>query len=346
MSDVTYQIGQHHYGSSSYYTTKVDTTTNYAWLSANDNSGTQTEDTALNAKFKDVVIGLKDGSNFDTNPYYIEVSIPRNINYINNFDIKLMKISNLSATTSIKDQSLFQFVKEISVSKSSMQAASNVHNITLYKDLDNVTKFAAPQTTDNSTIVNNTKPADVSLLYYLAPNSYYKWDNTNSKYVQITALNNLSVIAPWENDGTDTENKETFRFIFSPIENDFNYLALEMVRNAIDNNISNTDTDGTIFYGRKIDKDAITVSCYKLTNILNTRLGKTSLSKIGVQGHSNLMMAVNKEEIKIGQNNVYELDGSNLIDEDGNTGITFLGIAALSDADYFILDYQYSSQTS
>ena len=93
------------------------------------------------------------------------------------------------------------------------------------------------------------------------------------------------------------------------------------------------EEDEVGYYGRKIDEDYFDAQVYRLSNLV-ALTGHSPLSHIGVYSHPNLIMAINGEEIRVGQSGYYELN---------DFEITNLGIAADNDddTDRFTVDYQY-----
>lgn len=87
------------------------------------------------------------------------------------------------------------------------------------------------------------------------------------------------------------------------------------------------------YYGRQIDEDYFDAQVYRLSNLV-ANTGQSSLSHIGVYSHPNLIMAINGEEIRVGQSGYYELN---------DFEITNLGVVAnnVDDTDRFTIDYQY-----
>lgn len=77
----------------------------------------------------------------------------------------------------------------------------------------------------------------------------------------------------------------------------------------------------------------ITISSLKeIVNILEN-LGITQLEKIGVQGPSGLLMCINREEIRIGRFEIYEMLS--------DIKINYVGFIPKKEDDFFIMDYQY-----
>ena len=105
-----------------------------------------------------------------------------------------------------------------------------------------------------------------------------------------------------------------------------------MIRSAEDYNIQQ-DVDNEVVYGRRVTLEDFDYKLYKLSNLVDEINADGVLTRIGVWGHSGLMMAVNGEEIRIGPSGFYELD--NIIQ------ISSLGIVARDYNDNFTIDYTY-----
>ena len=91
-------------------------------------------------------------------------------------------------------------------------------------------------------------------------------------------------------------------------------------------------------YGRKIDLDGdiFEAEVYELENLIDNIVDVDTLTHIGVYSHPNTIMSINGEEIRVGQSGYYELN---------NFEIKSFGIAAETDDDKFIIDYQYQTIT-
>lgn len=61
------------------------------------------------------------------------------------------------------------------------------------------------------------------------------------------------------------------------------------------------------------------------------------LTKIGVQGPPSLLMCINKEQIRIGKNGIYEINNNNI----NITSISFVPKQTPNGLDYFIMDFEY-----
>lgn len=136
-----------------------------------------------------------------------------------------------------------------------------------------------------------------------------------------------------------------FEMIISP-NNSFDLIKFTLQRNAIDYLSPHSDDQ---YYGRTMQIQVQVLA--EITNILGKSYvsnGKTitipeSLTKIGVQGPSGLLMCINGEGIRIGPSGIYEINNG--------YAVNFMGYILRSsdqkdregipDYDYFIMDYQY-----
>jgi len=57
------------------------------------------------------------------------------------------------------------------------------------------------------------------------------------------------------------------------------------------------------------------------------------LKKIGIQGPPLLLLCINKEQIRLGKNGIYELNNG--------MNITSIGFVPKSEKDLFIMDFEY-----
>ena len=125
--------------------------------------------------------------------------------------------------------------------------------------------------------------------------------------------------------------RETLDIIIAPNAG-YNRFVWELQRTALDYRMLNAD--GT--YGRIMD---VTVNTYtQLTDIISEKLvsdypNLERLTKIGIQGPPSLLMCINREQIRIGKNGIYEI----------NNGININSISFIpkNTTDYFIMDFEY-----
>ena len=168
-------------------------------------------------------------------------------------------------------------------------------------------------------------------LYRDSNTGNYYLGNGNTTYTPTQNYNDLMVTASWIRQ--TGENFGYAEIVFRPVEDNFSQIILEMVRTAEDYNIQSEDASGTTLYGRFVPLESLDYKLYALTNLVNDINPNGSLSRIGVWGHSGLLMAINGEEIRVGASNYYELD--NILP------VTSLGIVADGYDDNFSIDYQY-----
>ena len=87
--------------------------------------------------------------------------------------------------------------------------------------------------------------------------------------------------------------------------------------------------DGSIYEGEGVK---IEQQCNEITNLITKETEQTKFNNIGVWSHPDSILAINGEEIRIGQSGYYELN---------DFEITSFGIVVKTPKDKFSLDYQY-----
>ena len=155
---------------------------------------------------------------------------------------------------------------------------------------------------------------------------YLKLQNSNLTEDNQQLIEEFKVAA--KSSGSDTE---TFEIIIAPNAT-YNRFVWELQRTILDYRMVNAD--GT--YGRIMD---ITVDAYtQLIDIISQKLksdysNMEHLTKIGIQGPPSLLMCINREQIRIGRNGIYEI----------NNGININSISFVpkNSTDYFIMDFEY-----
>lgn len=152
---------------------------------------------------------------------------------------------------------------------------------------------------------------------------YLKLQNTNSAEDNEQLIDEFKVS---KGNGT-----ETLDIIISPNAT-YDRFVWELQRTALDYRMLNAD--GT--YGRIIDVSINTYS--QLIDVITEKLKSDysnleSLKKIGIQGPPSLLMCINREQIRIGRNGIYEI----------NNGININSISFVpkNTTDYFIMDFEY-----
>lgn len=146
------------------------------------------------------------------------------------------------------------------------------------------------------------------------------------------------------NSGTSIAS---FDIVFSPTYNlldGYSFILLEIDRSGgYQTQIQYIDENGDPYYGTYMALKDVSGELYEVPNLLtgntsNDLIGAQiksatgTLNHIAVWSHPELLLAINGEEIKIGQTNFYELD---------DFTITSLGVVAKDSYDRFTIDYQY-----
>lgn len=306
----SFQIGQYRYtGQNCIRDISQSATKTYQTVS------TGGDDSNTSIAFQDICIS-PNSSFVKGNDYYLKVRVPQDMNYDMTFNIKLLKNLTHSSVT-------YQFLKQITVSRGGN--SSNVYNVVLYEKSDGSPAAMIPKTFAGA----GTFEKDV--VYYDASQKRYLIGMGGTLYTTLYNYNNLSVVASWKE--SESQNYGIFEMIFRPVTEGFDRILLEMVRTAEDYNIQRNSSSNTE-YGRKVDISKVQFTLCEINNLVGYMNPGRSLSRIGVHGHSNLLMVINGEEIRIGPSGYYELDA---------IPIQSLGIVA-PDKDYtnqFTIDYTY-----
>lgn len=319
---IQYGMGQIRYSNTSTYMSACNfTSSSINVLVSSDNQSDVYQD----------VILKKNNFSFDSDKaYLLKIKIPKDLNYNNTYRIKLVAASDTSATVLDPDTVTYQMVKYINVPKETNTLNSSrviIYPVDSNEDLwtegDYITKVAI------AVDKNSAEPGDV----YYNNGKYYIAGETEVEDQEILNKNDVILNHVWTSghsiSGVD------FSFIFSPRDSDetYNQIWIEMFRETYDQDIY---SDG--IYGRKIDLDGdiFEAEVYELENLIDSITDVDTLTHIGVYSHPNTIMSINGEEIRVGQSGYYELN---------NFEIKSLGIAAETDDDKFIIDYQYQTIT-
>lgn len=308
----TTNIGQYRYaGASSNCITSMNFDKRYV-----DSNIDITGSNSQNTGFKDVAIipteQLSKGQD-----YYLKVNIPQDINYAMEFTIKLMKNKN-------SNQGSYQYVKTVNVNAGG--DGTNVYNVALYEKKDGSINAMIPlKYKQGQSNINGA-------LYYREQDKKYYLGTGGTEYEQTDKCNIAALAASWKTDVN--ERYGLFEMIFRPIDEGFVSIVLSMTRQSEDYNIQHTTNNG-IIYGRILDLDKTTCELYKVNNLVANMNSNANLDRIGVWGHSGLMMAINGEEIKIGPSGFYELS---------EVPVSSLGVVARDFNDSFTVDYEFSNQ--
>lgn len=308
-------------------------------------------DNETNDVYQDIVLKRNDSFSFTAGvPYLLKIKIPKDINYNNTYRIKMTTTNSEEATALNPDAVTYQMIKYINVPKETSSSTSSrviIYPVTsketvitedeetivipagsLWEEkynIDYITKVAIA--IEDGDEAATQRPGGV----WFKNNKYYLMGATEGEDQEILNKSDVILNHLWAT-GHSTSWSE-FNFVFTPRDSDETYtqIWIEMFRESYDQDIY---SDG--IYGRQIDLEGglFEASVYQLTNMINNIQDVEKLTHIGVYGHPNAIMAINGEEIRIGQSGYYELN---------NFEITSFGIAAETnnDNDTFIVDYQY-----
>ena len=339
---IKYGMGQLRYTSSSpYMTDKNFTTKAVKTLVTSSSEGEASENVEY---YQDVYLSNGDFTFIAGTPYLLHLDIPKDLSYDCIYQIKLIT----SPTSAIDATNLiYQMIKYITVPKA--VGVGNTSRIILYP----VTNTGAPGINPDGSYDLKIAIAKLlsesvvtgDIIYDESTGKYYIYDGSISSdntpiigsSTEILNKNDTIMEHTWSTLDIKTD-AVGFDIIFTPRSNSITYngILIQMQRSALDYDIYTETVDGGIF-GRKIDINSDSnwnATVYELTNLVGNDNIPTPLINIGVYSHPNLLMAINGQEIRVGQSGYYELN---------DFEITSLGIAANNINDKFTLDYQYKT---
>lgn len=332
---VQYGMGQLRYTSSSSYMTDknfthraVKTMVSSAQDSGQDGGSEFYQDVYMDSGNFNFVSGV---------PYLLHLDMPKDSSYDCVYQIKMITAPNGNIDTSNLE---YQLIKYITVPK--MVGAGNTSRVLIYPvktdgnpglnaDGSYTLKVAVAKTLDESPVSGDVIFDEGTYKYYV-----YKGSKAADgapiigNSVEILNKNDTVMEHTWATSDIESETVG-FDIIFTPRSTNVSYagIYIQMVRSSLDYDIY---SDVEQVFGRKIDIKAFKGAVYELTNLINGSTVPTPLVNIGVYSHPNLLMAINGEEIRVGQSGYYELN---------DFDITSLAIAANNVNDKFTLDYQY-----
>lgn len=183
------------------------------------------------------------------------------------------------------------------------------------------------------------------------------WDN-DQYFIAITNYTEYSLLQEWKGNAANNSNNAnntlnnnsmlfSFDFIFSPrynLSEEYKYLWIEIVHN--DDQYLQYIIENITYTGKAFPLDSINMSIYKIHNLLAKdqhgiapiKSGTTVLNSIIITGPTNLICAINGEDIRVGVSGQYQLE---------NFDINFLGIKAdkNSEDNDFLIDYTYKIES-
>lgn len=302
-----------------------------------------------NGSYQDIVVNLPQISSGNNTmiplvqygrTFYMRLTVPQNRQYDTTLNLKLCPASN-----GVIDVSRFQHIKQLIIPKTQDPNDDIQVPVILYEyppNSDSTRELGlhfwdtAHESPDNTTHRNANE-------IYQENNELYYYDEQGLRYLMddhefITTIPKTWLLAD------SISSTVVYDFVFSPkynLETGFPYLLIETDRiGAYQQTIQYSDNNKT-YYGTKLDKDDIKIELYYVPNLLERgssgrsqiQAGTNSLSHIAVWGHPNQILAINGEEIRIGQSGYYELE---------DFTINQLGVIVTDpDKDKFTIDYEY-----
>jgi hypothetical protein len=299
-----YQIGQYRYEGAQYTVGDLTGDFDLVYRKTDTDGGA----------FKDVAIRCSELST--DKDYYFKVKVPQDKNYDLSFNLQLMKSGGSS------DE--YQWLSSVTVPRGG--SGGNAYLVALYKYGDEV-KAMRPKVYG----VDDGAPGD--LFYEDSTGNYYTYDG--SSYTVTYDYNDLYVNADWDQEySADDSTMTSFEIVFRPIEDGFTDIVLSMVRSGVDWNIQTADDDGNVTYGRVIPISGSGAVSFEVLEVksLMSRIKRNKLTKIGVNGHPGMFMAINGEQVRVGPSGVYEFDA---------LPVESLGVVARDYGSNFTIDYIY-----
>lgn len=290
-----------------------------------------TDTTAGADKYQDILIKIDDGQFTAGIPYLLHLEVPQDVNYDCIYQLKLINFTD--STTPIDTANTnYQLIKYIAVGKSN-QSSSNTSRVIIYPVDENGNLWEAGAYITKVAIAKslNEEPDAGEVVY--DTEKYYIYNGEDIKTSTVIQNKNDSIMQHiWYSEDIKT-GTYSFDIIFTPRTTDITYNAiwLQMQRSNYDYDIYSDE-----WYGRRLDPESVIAELFSLNNLIDQIDDVTTLNHIGVYGHPNLMLAINGQEIKIGQTGYYELS---------DFDITYLGVAAKDATDKYTIDYQYKKES-
>ena len=281
--------------------------------------------------YQDIVLYGDLNNPFSLNEsYYLRLGIPRNLSFNMTFDLKLLRGLNPENFYFV-NRNQYQEVKRFVVPRDSSGSLS-FSRVILYP-IGGIDKEAEPIAV---VVKDSRSETQNNGVYYKDGNYYIKKSDGND--VEILYRNDILLNHTWKDNESD--DLVYFDFVFSnKVSGEaFNSILIELNRNSYDDDVSYEGEDGQQYKGLYIDPTKVDVQCYRLVNMVNNiNFGTNDISSfnnIGVWSHADSIMAINGEEIRVGQSGYYELN---------DFDITNFCMVVKSAKDRFSLDYQYKT---
>lgn len=299
--------------------------------------------------------------------FYVRLTVPQNSEYVTTLNLKLCPAIDNNVSTQSIDASRFQHIKRLIIPPTpeddndsspvilfSIPGSDKIVNPKLWEKVNvHLWDERHDYTKNNGENPSTYKANEVYLIKNGNSEEYRYCIENSSSFPNFMQNQNSSLmddkraihILPNTWEIRDTEKSTvTFDFVFSPKYNlteGYAYLLLETDRSDSYHQDIQYVEDKITYHGTRIDKDDIKIELYSVSNLLERgsngqsqiQSGTTSLTHIGVWGHPEQLLAINGEEIRIGQSGFYELNDFN---------INQLGVVVYDkNKDRFTIDYEY-----
>lgn len=331
---VSYGMGQYRFTKNYNYITKLDIGDPAYCDLGNDQTGL----------YKDVLVKLPTTDASQGNvpavqygqTYFLKLTVPQNRQYTITLNLKLCP----AATNNTVEYNRFQQIGRIEVPP--IPNSGNIYSeVVLFEtpDSEKITKVGLIDAEHDRIEALNPWPSNNELYKYTSsgiPSYIYNGE-------EVINYNSTKMTKTWE-VVEGLENQVTYRLAFSPKYNlaeGYRYLLIETDRNNLwTNDIQYIDENKT-YNGTYLDKNAVKVELYGVSNLLagasegysQIKSGTSTLNHIAVWGHPEQIITINGEEIRIGSSNFYEIK---------DYEITSLGVVVEDpDVDRFTIDYEY-----
>lgn len=274
---------------------------------------------AMNSAYSDVCVKLEDGRFGSGKDYHLELAIPREIGFSHTVNVWLGNSSSPNGK--------IQPIRQIIIPPAAI-TGDKVHYVAIYSDSQSSEAQGPIEIKPSWLVRENGIVTGIRLSDDESSRIY--------RYFNYGILNES-----WRGGNTLDDTVATFEMVFRPLVDEFDCIYLTLERTSDDYRVISTDDDGMTRIGHiiSIDPDkGFKIALHEMKQLNNGVIPHRALSRIGVWSRPGLMMAINGEEIRVGQSGYYELDA---------IPVTSISVFAQDFAnDNFSIDYQYIDSQS
>ena len=326
--------------------------------------------TATTGYYRDILVDLPTTNGTPVvqygQTYFLKLAVPQNRQYTITLNLKLCPAD----TSGNPILERFQQIGRLEIPP--IPNSDNIYSeVVLYQDPTSVdpedpSDFGTPKVglidaDHDETRTAQELPHNINELYKTLDNDsgeikyiyYYEKQNSQDseedeefsiESIPVINFNSTKLLRSWEIMDED-DNIVTYKLVFSPKYNlaeGYRYLLIETDRNNIwTNELQYIDNEGNTYNGTYLNLSSVRVELYGVNDLLvgasdgssQIKSGTNVLNHIAIWGHPEQILAINGEEIKIGQSNFYEIKDYN---------ITSLGVVVEDpNVDRFTIDYEY-----